>query len=218
MIRGLITTIIIIALGACAMGAIVTISEPYVEPSAEIMLDDRGVLRRDQITISMVPENGYGNVGGIGIVVPVVPLPGSAEPYRIEKPFQVEVRFDPQVEGYTYIPSETELYYKDSVFTPKRSTNLITQTFETGGEGSYEPGHSWSCRRPITGFETLDSTRSVSLSKGCVGIEFPVNTIHPDNSFTLLLRGVRFQDKAVELPAVSFRKSTRGAYMLMGGQ
>lgn len=223
MIRGHLAALSALILGACAMGAIGTISEPYVAPGSSLRLDDSGVLHHDQISVSIVPENGYGHVGGIGIIVPIIPLPGSGKPYRTNKLFQVEVRFETKVEGYTFTPPETELHYNDTVLVPTRATALNGKTFEGSSETRHVPGHDWSCggrhsAKAQAAFKSSSGLgEAIALSKGCVGLEFPVDTIHPSEPFAVHLKGLRFRGESIALPAVSFRKDTRSTYVLMGG-
>ncbi len=70
---------------------------------------------------------------------------------------------------------------------------------------------------PLKGFQPVEPSESVALSKGCVALEFPVSTVHPEESFKLRMNGLRFHGDLVPLPEIAFRKSTRGSYVLMGG-
>lgn len=204
--------------GACAMGGIVTMSKPHLAPESAVRFDDDSVVHLDRLSVSFVPQNEVGDVFGMGLVVPI-PMAGSLEPTRAGQPFRFVLRFEPDVDGFTFTPSELELLFQDAVYAPVEATALDVETSTVNGEDRHVPGHRWNCWYRYLG-DNLDPAHlgeAISLSKGCVAVEFPVETIHPREPFTVLLRGLRFDGEPLAPVEVLFRTYTRPVYLLMVG-
>lgn len=201
-------------LGACVFVGAATNSEPYLPPDSTVRLDDRGLLHYDRMSVSIVPENELPIIGGIGLVLPILPIPGSNEPYRTDQPFQVVIKFDTEITGFTFTPSETEIHFNDEIFAAVRATPLATRRYGSGGMKWTLPGHRWSCWTSPEDFDSSEIDEAISLARGCVFLEFSVDTIHPSESFAVNLGGLRFLGEPLPAVEVQFRHDTRGMVVL----
>ncbi|NNG02960.1 MAG: hypothetical protein HKM95_02535 [Inquilinus sp.] len=206
-----------LALSACTMAAAFDVSEPFVDTDSAARIDGDGViLLHEQLTVSVVPRNEVMLVLGMGLVVPI-PLGVNNDPRRQDLPLLVDLRFAPTTDGFTFVPSDIQLHYNGNAAVPNRSTALDTRTGRVSGESRHAPGHRWECTwHNYWEFLPSAAGEEVALSKGCLGLEFPIDTIHPEQSFAVHLNGFRFRGVPLEPVEVRFRRDTRFGFVLMG--
>jgi hypothetical protein len=217
-LRGLLVVAIAsaVALCACVMGGVVAVSNPSAPAGGTFALKD-GVLRGPGLSVSVVPDNQVWYVGAIGILLPLIPLSVSTSPARSKRAFQVEVRFEPEREGYSFAPADVQLRHAGATVSAQKATALITRIFETHGEQRHVPGHRWACGRPLPAFEPVAATGRLPLQKGCVALEFETSTIEPAETFTIRLLGIYLDGEPVPLPDLSYARDTKGVFVLMSG-
>jgi hypothetical protein len=213
-----IVCLFVSCLAACSMGGIVSISEPNVVPPgvAGADLDASGVLRLNDLSLSVKPVNAKVGMMMVGPIIPIVPL-GSGNELGKNQAFSVIVQFDTTQSEFTYVAGETTLQLDGSTIPVSTVSNAMTVT-EPGRElARAARGHTWVCRRTKATADTEPAiAQVVPAGKSCFALNFGVGTVGPGRTFRVELRGLKRSGIPVELPTLEFRPGTTTTFTLMG--
>jgi len=208
-------------LTGCAMGGVVSISEPNLDNPGtwDLSLDASGVLHIAELSLSVKPQNARSGLIAVGPIVPFVPL-GRGNELRKEKPFQIVVQFETSDERYTFAPKDTVLLHAGAEYRPVESAGPFTRASAPRELQRASRGHDWVCNDTWTSKLSLPSQYlddvPVPSSRSCFVLEFPVLTPSPDQPFQIELRGLKKEGRQVDLPKINFRPGTTGAYSILG--
>ena len=164
-------------LTGCAMGGLVSISEPNLDNSGtrDLSLDANGVLHIAQLSLSIKPQNARAGLIAVGPIVPLVPL-GRGDELRKEKPFQIVVQFEASDERHTFAPRDTALLHAGAEYRPVESAGPFTRASAPRELQRASRGHDWVCNDTWTSKLSLPSqyfrrrTHTVVPIVLCVGV------------------------------------------------
>jgi hypothetical protein len=217
-IRTIVAWCGVVSLGACAMGGIVSISEPEVVPPTlqSVSLDAAGVLRLNGLSVSVKPQNARFGLLTVGPVVPLIPV-GSGNELGKDKPFRLVVQFETSDTGYTFKTGESFLFHAGSEYRPALSAGPLSRIDVAREIQRASRGHEWVCNDMVReSADQLLRDEPIPLSRSCFVLEFPVLTPGPDQTFQVELRGMKKDGRIVVLPKIEFRPGTTSGYSVLG--
>ena len=208
----------VVSLSACAMGSIARISEPKIvtSPQQSVSLDASGVLRLNDLSVSVKPQNAQVSLLTVGLIVPLIPV-GSGNELGKGENFRVIIQFETSDTTYTFKADESFLFLAEFEYRPALSAGPLSRIDVAREMQRDSRGHKWVCNDVVhdSGDQLLHD-EPVPTSRSCFVLEFPVLTPSPDQTFQIELRGVKKDGRAVELPKIEFRRGTTGGYSVLG--
>ena len=203
---------------SCVVGGISTISEPHFENSASTASSDNGITYLEDLSISVRPENVDVGVLTGGILLPVIPL-GGGNRVDTSAPFKIVIQFETEHSNYTFEPSDVLLELDGSQVQPINIFGPFDGGFPLTPLSSNTPGHAWGCRisRDTVGARKAPDQIAI-IGKLCVVVEFPVNTVMPEQKFSVVISGLFTQRHVLAPIKVRFSEATRVGAEVLGGQ
>ncbi len=203
---------------SCVVGGVSTISEPHFEVSASTASSDNGITHLEGLSISVRPDNVDVGVLTGGILLPVIPL-GGGNRVDTSAPFKIVIQFEAEHSNYAFEPSGVLLELNGRQVQPTNVFGPLDGGYPLTPLNSYTPGHAWGCR---TSHDTAGARRAPDriaiVGKLCVVVEFPVNTVRPEQRFSVVISGFINQRHALAPIKVRFSEATRVGAEVLGGQ
>jgi hypothetical protein len=219
MLRRFASLVLVAPMMGCAMGGLMQVSAPSLDAADETELSG-GILRLEGFTASVKPENPKDIVMTLGpIILPVIPIYLPNRVTRERLPFLISIQFEPTTEGVSFDPRKIALRIGGRTYQPIAASNFVTNADISRQDRAFIPGHKWNCYQssaapqrdrkvtralPNDGPLALDITR-----RGCVIVEFPLDTPAPDTEFDLELGGIHRSGQAIRPRVVRFRPETK---------
>ena len=195
----------------CVAGGIMNVSEPDLSSATTNIRMENGIIYLDDLSISVRPNNTDVSLLTVGVVVPVIPLPGQGARVQTQLPFQVHLEFDASRSEYFINPYKVVLTSQGIEFKPKFAFGPLKGGKPLGGRNASTLGHPWSCSyyrdmKPMP----VASEQTQLVGKSCIVLEFPINTIPPSQTFDLTISGLYQHDQAIKPITLSFKEVTHG--------
>lgn len=204
----------LLLLGGCTTFGVAQVSEPSVL-SAHVgtrLTDD--VLYAGALSISIKPENYYVSFLSVGAMLPLMPIRVAHAPENAKAPFTLVVQLDTDTDGYSIEPTDTLLLYQGQRHSPARTWGPLA-----GGAAAKQvqrrvPGHKWVCANRQHAIEPIAGAHAFK-GKTCFVLEYAIQTLPPQERFSLILGGVKKDGKALALPEISFTQASRKGLSLL---
>lgn len=179
----------------------------------------KGIIYLDGLSISARPNNTDVSLLAVGVIVPVIPLPGQGARVQTQLPFQVHLEFDASASEYFFNPYQVVLTSQGNELKPKFAFGPLKGGQPLSGRNASTSGHPWTCNyyrdmkpMPVAPEETQ------LAGKSCIVLEFPTNTIPPSQAFDLTISGLYQHGQAINPIHLSFEEATHGGVEVLGGQ
>ncbi|MCP3875734.1 MAG: hypothetical protein GY699_21595 [Desulfobacteraceae bacterium] len=139
--------------------------------------------------MSVIPYNFYSPIGGVGIIVPVIPVGGESKSDHSESPMHLSIELEVEDGFFVLEPSKIILLYNGHEYTPvKMSRKYGSRSYRRSHSAGAVPGHCWECAyiaHRLDPKEMQDINEVTIRGKSCFMFEFEVKTIHPKENFSL---------------------------------
>jgi len=217
--RATITVVSALLLGGCAIGGVVTISQPKIcSGSVPVFEEQPGVFHVGSLSVSVKPQNADVSLLTAGLIVPVVPL-GSGNKVRANMPFRLLVQFEHEGGNYSFAPASVVLVAKAASGSPASMQGPLTLIDHPRELDKTSVGHPWICGDRRLPYEKVEPTTDIVLpAKSCVVLEFSVPTQPPQEQFSVVLAGLRKEGSALPPFEIQFAPMTKVTGSWIGGQ
>ncbi len=206
LIRHIISLCLTIPLSGCVGGGAMTYSEMAVVDNSL----DKGLLKVQGLSVAAIPYNYYLPLVALGLVLPIIPVGFEEEPSNTEKPLQIAFECDAE-NSFVFEPRKFILKYEGKEYIPTRISSRGKATeFRRGFGAEAIQAHDWGCNYspwgPLT-WEIENEQLEIPIGKSCYIIEFPINTLHPDRNFSIVIQGIKTNGSYVHFPEIHFKKA-----------
>jgi hypothetical protein len=201
----------------CTMYGVTKVSGPSLADADknQVTFED-DILKFPEISISVKPQNYYVSFFSIGPVIPIAPIPTVGDPPITRKGlnFELVIQMETKSEGYMFNPEHIEIEHKNTKYKPISHRGPYIGGGQLREVKRTIPGHKWDCVRPEGG---LHGQQLYPVSgKVCFEIEFPIQTLSPEEEFRVTVGGIVKDEKPLHAPVLFFRPTSRGGLTIMG--
>ena len=212
----LLLPLLLFLLTSCTSGGRVQYSNPSLIKTAAGNLQSNGILRLDDISISIRPQNDYVNIGATGFIVPVIPKKNSRSKDNSLELFDIVIQLETMTEEHSFDPSKVLLVLGDTRYTPAVTMGPFIGDNRLSPTDKPMPGHNWQCSALLEGTASILTSTEGTINPGdvfvrgqkCFVLRYPVFTPEPTQDFYVIVNGLTEDDIELAVPMVAFTQSS----------
>ena len=198
------------------MGGIVHISDPYIQDEGQSF--SSGILKLNDVEISVKPETYKAGAIAAGPVLPIIPLGTGNDFDRQSHNLKVILQFETTSTEITIIPSKTVLNINGKQIWPNKYSGILSTPTHLREAEKAPPGHNWTCvgiNRLEMNNEAINKPHLIK-EKTCIELEYPIITPEPDVKFSISIKGLLKNMETITIPTFFFKSGTTGVILIMG--
>jgi len=213
--KKVIISAIFLILNGCTMAGLVKISDPSINNPSYTF--SSGILKLQDIEVSIKPETYKNSLIFGGIIFPVIPLGFGNDFNRQEHNLKVIIQFDPNNRKLSFSPEKTFLLINGKKIAPEGYSKALTSIEFARETDKAPPGHKWRCR-DMHEVPTVPQTNIplVLKQETCVVLEYPIITPKTSEKFNISIEGLKKGNIPVEVPSFHFESGTTGVFTILG--